>query len=110
MNIFPKNRKRLKPAISLIGNRRADISITILVLGVLLVCGIAIFSFFNSMIQTKNSFIGVGMVEQINMQIEEKIFKGESPNGLRLEKNTTEGFLFWAKEVLLFSAEYKFKP
>ncbi len=91
-------------------NRRGDISITILVIGVLLICGIAIFSFFNSMIQTGNSFVGIGIVENLNMQVEEKIFNGENPNGLYLEKKMTEGFLLWSKEVLLFSVEYKFKP
>lgn len=93
--------------IKIFKNKKAEISTTVLVIGVLLICGIAIFSFFNSVIQTQNSFVGIGMVEKINMQVEEKIFKGESPNGLHLEKNMTEGFLFWSKEVLLFSVEYK---
>ncbi|MDD5589011.1 MAG: hypothetical protein PHP92_03050, partial [Candidatus Nanoarchaeia archaeon] len=91
-------------------NKKGDISITILVIGVFLVCGIATFSFINSMIQTRNSFVGIGMVEKINMQTEGKIFNGESPNGLYLEKNMTEGFAFWGKEVLLFSVEYKLRP
>ena len=86
-----------------IKNKRGDISTTILVIGVFLVCGIAIFSFVNSMIQTRNSFVGIGIVEKINMQAEEKVFNGENPNGLHLEKNMTEGVLFWSKEVLLFS-------
>lgn len=90
-------------------NKRADISITILVIGILLICGIAIFSFFNSMIQTRNAFVGIGIVEKINMLAEEKVFNGENPNGLHLEKNMTEGFLFWSKEVLLFSVDYR-KP
>jgi hypothetical protein len=88
-------------------NKRADISITILVIGVLLVCGIAMFSFFNSMIQTRNSFVGVGIVGSMNMQVEEKIFNGESPNGLHIEKNMTEGILWWSKQSLLFSVDYK---
>ncbi len=91
-------------------NKRGDIPITILVIGVLLVCALAIFSFFSSTIKTRNYFAGVGVVEKMNSQIEEKIFNGESPDGLYFEKNVTKGILFWKKEVLLFSAEYKFKP
>ncbi|MCL5018222.1 MAG: hypothetical protein M1416_00435 [Candidatus Pacearchaeota archaeon] len=88
-------------------NRSGDIPITILVIGVIVICGIAMFSFFNSMVQTRNSFVGIGMVNEINMQAEEKIFNGESPDGLHLRKNMTEGFLFWSKEVLLFSVNYQ---
>lgn len=91
-------------------NKKGDISITILVIGIILICGVAIFSFFNSMIQTGSSFVGIGIVEKLNMQVEEKIFNGESPDGTYLEKPKQEGFLWWSKKVLLFSAEYKFRP
>jgi hypothetical protein len=91
-------------------NKRGDITITILVIGVIVICGLAVYSFFSSMVQTRNSFIGIGIVDKMNMQVEDKIFNGESPDGLHLEKNMTEGILLWGKEVLQFSIDYKFKP
>lgn len=91
-------------------NRKGDIPITILVIGVMLICAIAIVSFFSSTVKERNSFVGIDLVEKMNLQIEEKVFNNENPAGLSVKKNTTEGFLFWKKEVLLFSAEYKFKP
>ncbi len=88
-------------------NKKGDIPITILVIGVILICALAIFSFFSSTIKARNSFIGIGLINQLDVQIEEKIFRNENPAGLYLEKKETRGFLFWAREVLLFSVEYK---
>jgi hypothetical protein len=91
-------------------NKRGDVSITILVIGVILICALAIFSFFSSTIQIGTSFIGIGLTEKLNSQIETKIFNKENPVGTYVEENTTEGYLFWSKQVLLFSAEYKSQP
>jgi len=91
-------------------NKRADIPTTILVIGVLLICTIALFSFFSSTIRVGNSFVGIGLVEKLNLQIEARVFRGENPAGLYVEKKATKGFLFWSREVLLFSAEYKNHP
>jgi len=88
-------------------NKRGDIPITILVVGVLLVCSIAIISFFSSTIKARNSFIGVNLMEQLNIQIEKKIFNHENPAGLYVDKKETKGFLFWAEEVFVFSAKYE---
>lgn len=63
--------------IKIINNKRGDIATTILVIGILLICGIAIFSFFNSMIQTKNSFVGINLIEQMNAQVEKNYFDGQ---------------------------------
>jgi hypothetical protein len=62
-NFFPKN-------------NRGDIPMTILVIGTILVCGIALFSFAISTINMKNSFLGIGLIEQLNSQIEENLFYG----------------------------------
>ena len=91
-------------------NRKGDIPITILVIGVLIICALAIFSFFSSVIKMSNSFVGIGLTEKMNSQIEERTFNGQSPNGLYLENKITKGILFWKKEIILFSVEYKFKP
>ncbi len=91
-------------------NKRGDIPITILVIGIILVCCVALISFVSSTIKARNYFVGIDLVEKINAQIEEKIFNNENPAGLYLEKKGTEGILWWKKEVLLFSVEYKFAP
>lgn len=57
-------------------NKRGDIPITILTIGVVLVCAIALFSFFSSTVRMRSSFIGIGMVERLNSQIEENSFYG----------------------------------
>ncbi len=88
-------------------NKRGDIPITILVVGVLLVCSMAIVSFFSSTIKARNSFVGINLMEQLNIQIEEKIFNHENPAELYIEKKETSGFLFWTKEVFVFSAKYE---
>ncbi len=91
-------------------NRRGDIPITVLVIGIILICCFAILSFLSSTIKAKDSFIGINLVEKLNSQIEEKISNNENPAGLYVEKRVTRGFLFWSQEVLLFSAEYKSQP
>ncbi len=55
-------------------SRSADIPITILVIGVLLICSIAIVSFFMSTIKARNSFVGINLMEQMDAQIERTYF------------------------------------
>lgn len=105
-----------------IKNKKGDIPITILVIGVFAVCGLAILSFLNSTIQIKNSFFGIDLMEKINLQIEEyainknltnldvKIENGEK--FLYQERNITKlspelGF-HWLKEKSMFSVKYNF--
>lgn len=59
-------------------SKRGDIPITILVIGVLLVCALALFSFFSSTLKIRNSFVGIGLVEKLDSQIEENSFYGIS--------------------------------
>lgn len=93
-----------------IRNKRGDIPITVLVIGVIAVCCMALFSFSLSTTKIRDSFVGLGMMEKINSQIENKTFYSEDPAGLYLEKNMTSGILFWSKQVLSFSVDYRFKP
>lgn len=88
-------------------NRRGDIPITFLVVGVVLVCCIAVFSFLSTTIKATNSLVGVRLLERLNSQIEEKISNNEEPAGLYINKKIIKGFLFWEEEIVLFSAEYK---
>ncbi|MCK9595599.1 hypothetical protein M0R19_00210 [Candidatus Pacearchaeota archaeon] len=96
--------------VRILKNKRGDIPTTILVIGVLLICTIALFSFFSSTIKVGNSFVGIGLVEKLNSQVEARLFRGENPAGLYVEKKATKGFLFWSKEVLLFSSTYQSQP
>jgi hypothetical protein len=91
-------------------NKRGDIPVTILVLLVFAICGLAIYTFIASTSHVRNYFVGIGLTEKLNSQIEGKVFNNQNPAGLYLEDKESQGFLFWKKDVILFSAEYKFKP
>jgi hypothetical protein len=90
-----------------IKNKRGDIPLTVLVIGIILICCIAIFSFFFSAIKERNSLVGISLTEKIESQIEEKIFNNENSAGLYLEENTTKGILLWKKQIVLFSVKYE---
>jgi hypothetical protein len=70
-NFFPKN-------------RRGDIPITILVVGVVLICSIGLISFVSSTTKIRTSFAGIGLVEQLDSQIEENYAKGSVSNPANL--------------------------
>jgi len=62
-------------------NKRGDIPVTILVIGVVAICGLAIFSFIDSADKIQESFVGPGLIENIleikeEMRFEEKDFSG----------------------------------
>jgi len=95
-------------------NRRGDIPVTILVIGVLFICGLALFSFYNSSIKVRNSFVGIKLMEDMSSQIEQTLFEGQNPAGLYLEKKITKIIpklsFNWKEEIIVFSVEYKFTP
>ena len=92
-------------------NKRGDIPVTVLVIGVLILCGLALLSFYNADLKTRDSFVGLKSMKEMNSQIEQKLFDNENPAEIYLEplKKTT-GFWFWKKEKILFSVEYKSVP
>lgn len=55
-------------------NKRGDIPITILVIGVVGVCALALLSFFSSSFKLEQSFIGVPVIEDLNVKIDEYNF------------------------------------
>jgi hypothetical protein len=93
----------------MINNKRGDIPVTILVVGVVFICAIALMSFIASSISIRKSFTGIALVEQLNSQVEEHLFYNPAlpANGTYLEKETTKGFLFWKKKIVSFSVEYQ---
>lgn len=91
-------------------NKKGDIPITVLVIGIILICCIAIFSFSYSTVKMRNSFVGLGVMKEMNSQIEQNVFEGVEPAGIYLEKKITRWVWFQKREIILFSAEYKFRP
>jgi hypothetical protein len=51
-------------------DKKGDLPVTLLVLGVFAVCTLALLSFFYSSHLIQRSFVGVGVVEEANIQIE----------------------------------------
>ena len=90
----------------LIRNRRGDIPITILVIGVFAVCALAILSFIYASVSLRNSFVGIDIVKDINYQIEFREFQGEDSSYFYQEINKTN-YLPWTKDEILFSIEYR---
>lgn len=58
---------------NLLKNKRGDIPITILVIGVLAICILAIFSFYSSSKSVKDDFSSIGVIEKV-LIAKEKIF------------------------------------
>ncbi|MCK5043900.1 hypothetical protein KAR52_02775 [Candidatus Pacearchaeota archaeon] len=57
-----------------IKNKHADVPVTILVIGVFAICVLAIISFYFSDKEIEKSFMDIGLMEQINSQMEKYIF------------------------------------
>jgi len=52
-------------------NKKGDIPTTLLVIGVIALCGLAIFMFLNSLNKSRDSFDHIEEIEKANMKIEE---------------------------------------
>jgi len=78
-------------------DKKGDIPITILVIGIILVCALAMFSFLSSTTKIRNSFVGVGVLEKMNSQIEKNYFYKQS--GLVIGDSESVSNIFnYAKE------------
>ena len=99
-------------------SKKASVPITILVIGIFLVCALAIFSFMMTRAKLKHSFDGVDLMEKMNYQIEnyfvDKNFGeadtkilGDGSKAFYQEKLGSSGWWLWKKEWKAFSAEYK---
>ena len=86
-------------------DKRGDLPVTILIIGVFAVCTLALLSFFYSSYQMNKSFVGVDLIDKANIQIEYRNLEH-----FYIEKNITKlspewGF-DWLKEKTIFSVEY----
>jgi hypothetical protein len=57
-----------------IKNKRADVPITLLTIGIFAICVLAILSFYFSNKELEESFIEVSLIEQINSEMEKYLF------------------------------------
>lgn len=84
-------------------NRKGDIPTTLLVIGVVALCGLAIFIFVNSLNTTKGSFDYVEEIGKANMKIEEesleKYHKEINDSYINFQKFTREN-------RVVFSVDY----
>ena len=97
-------------------NRRGDLAITLLVVGVFAVCALALLVFIFSLVSTQQSFVGVDLVDTLNADLERYAFYGDlslvqsrERDGTLVfyqELRETSGFLFWKEERLVFLVEY----
>ena len=94
-------------------NRKGDIPVIILVIGVFVICGLALFSFYNANSNVRDSFVGIKLMDEMNSQIEQSLFDGQNPTGLYFEKKGNEildlgqmgKFVYRERgEIILFSA------
>jgi hypothetical protein len=111
-------------------NKRGDVPITLLVIGVFAICTLALLSFFLANLKIEKAFSGVSLMENVNSIAEKiKFYEinslnvdfGETKNGdsiLKTEKKEdyysiigqykiSEGFAFWKKEKNLIEIEYR---
>jgi hypothetical protein len=86
-------------------NRRGDLPVTVLVIGVFGVCTLAMLSFFYSSFQVQKALVGIDIMEKSNIQIEMN-----NLGHLYLYKKVTvfspEWGFNWFKEKIIFSVEY----
>jgi hypothetical protein len=103
-------------------NKRADITVTILVIGVFMVCTIALISFFQTNVKIGNSFVGLDLMEKMNSDIEvstsvqrlnlknqPKVKTEGSLYYLEAEKKIKKGVWGFRKEKIVFYLRYTFK-
>ena len=102
-------RKRISPQYNFFPkNRRGDVPVTVLVIGVVAICGLALFSFFNSVSQVRKNFEGVDKIYEMRLEIEKDSldysYKEISKNKFKISLTDS-----WIKEKVVFSVEYNEK-
>lgn len=104
-------------------NNKADVTVTMLVIGIFAVCTLALISFYQASVEVRNSFIGFNLVEKMNADIETYHFSQKEGlknlpqiktdaggNYLLEEKIKTTGWFPWTKkEKIVFSLKYYLK-
>ncbi len=111
-------------------NKKGDIAITILVIGVFAICSLALLTFYISDYKISNSFVGLDVMQNLNADVDlYRYYLDQGMSEEELDKEfgiTTEGeykhifrgkpvkkFNLFGKnseEIFIFSVDYKFSP
>ena len=86
-------------------DKRGDLPVTILIIGVFAVCTLALLSFFYSSIQIHKSFVGIEIMEKANIQIESHNLE-HFYTYKKATRFSPEWGEDWLKEKIIFSVEY----
>lgn len=84
-------------------NKKADIPVTILVLGVVMICTLALISFFSSSFNFKKFSTGVSVLEEFNVKINEyNFYKSRGISGEQINEvlDVEEGYIYMEKNDL----------
>lgn len=76
-------------------NKKGDLPVTLLVLGIFALCGFALLTFFISDFKTNNSFVGISVLQKINSNADQYLFyknQGISQENLVKFFNLTEEY------------------
>ena len=90
-------------------NKKGDIPITVLVIGVFVVCTLAILSFFHSTSLIRNSFVGIDVLEKANIEIEKDNLE-EYHDDYNITVISPEFGFDWLKEKTIFEVQYNSNP
>jgi hypothetical protein len=86
-------------------NTRGDIPVTLLVIGVFIVCALAMISFINADRNSEKTFIGVQIMEKVNIDIEKGNLEHHYVEDVRTVIVPDWSFN-WVHKKLVFSMEY----
>jgi hypothetical protein len=86
-------------------NKRGDVPVTVLVLGVLAVCTLAMLSFISADRNSQKSFVGVEILEQAHIKVEmnglQKFYEEETKTSFKIRIGGK-----WIQKKVIFSVEY----
>lgn len=89
-------------------NKKGDLPVTILVIGVLIVCTLALISFLHSSSKVGKAFHGINLVEEANTRIEtgnlDTLYLEKKVN--KFSPGFEDGDFSLFKEKIIFSVEY----
>ena len=86
-------------------NKKGDIPITILVIGVFAVCSLALLTFFISDFRISNSFVGLEIMDKVNTLNEEYIFYSNELTEEELDELVR--YFNWTEEIGVRYLSYK---
>jgi hypothetical protein len=86
-------------------NKKGDLPVTVLVIGVFGVCILALLSFFYSSFQVQKSLVGIDIMEKANTQIETNHL-GHLYLYKTVKVLSPEWGFNWLKDKVVFSVEY----